>query len=324
MIKDRVLELLEDSRGSYISGQTIAQMLGVSRNAVWKAVKSLEKSGYAVESVNNKGYRLSAHSDPISAQSVNKYLHARDFYRVQTKRSVTSTNDVIKQLAAEGCPEGAVLIAENQTNGRGRLGRSFYSPDRSGIYMSLLLRPTLDASESLKITTAAAVAVASAIEQTLGLSPKIKWVNDIYLNGRKVSGILTEAALSIENGGLEYAVLGIGINMTEPEGGFPEKIRDIAAALCKTADSELKSLLCACVLDNFLEIYKNIGKKSCIDEYRARSLLTGRTVTAVQGSCKYKADVIGIDDDFRLIIRTENGERRLSAGEVSVKLNADK
>ncbi len=319
MVKDDVLALLEKNRGRFVSGQTIADILSVSRNAVWKAVKALESKGYAIESVTNKGYRLSSDTDPISKQSILKYLQNTEFYSVDVRKSVTSTNDIIKQLAVAGETQGKVVIAESQTGGKGRRGRAFFSPQRSGVYMSILLRPMLAAADSLKITTAAAVAVAAAVDDVFGVHTKIKWVNDVYLNDKKICGILTEASLSVENGGLDYAVLGIGINVTEPEGGFPDEIKDIAGAICSSADSDRRSQLCAQVLDRFFWHYVNINSRDFLSEYRNRSLLDGKTVTVIKASENYPATVVGIDDDFRLIVDTNEGRQYLSTGEVSIK-----
>ena len=227
-IQDAVLDALEKNRGEYLSGEQLASSLGVSRNAVWKAIQKLEEAGHKIRAVPKRGYTLAPESDVLTVQSVSRFLDTDMPVYLQVQTEVTSTNTLLKAQAEQGAPEGTVLIAESQTAGKGRLGRHFTSPPGTGIYFSLLLRPHCTAEKSLFITTTAAVAVCEAIEQVTGLNPQIKWVNDVYLNEKKVCGILTEASVDFENGGLNWAVLGIGINIAVPEEGFPEEIRSIA------------------------------------------------------------------------------------------------
>ena len=197
---------------------------------MWKAIQKLEEAGHKIRAVPKRGYTLAPESDVLTVQSVSRFLDTDMPVYLQVQTEVTSTNTLLKAQAEQGAPEGTVLIAESQTAGKGRLGRHFTSPPGTGIYFSLLLRPHCTAEKSLFITTTAAVAVCEAIEQVTGLNPQIKWVNDIYLNEKKVCGILTEASVDFENGGLNWAVLGIGINIAVPKEGFPEEIRSIAGA----------------------------------------------------------------------------------------------
>ena len=223
-LKDQVLTLLEQYKGSYLSGEEMAEQLGVSRNSVWKAIKQLQTEGHQITGVNRLGYTLDSRNNVLSAPGIQKYLKDPAL-QITVQSSVTSTNTLLKQAAENGAPEGTVLVAEEQTAGRGRLGRSFYSPAGTGVYFSLVLRPAFSAAESSLITTCAAVAAAGAMEEISGHPTQIKWVNDIYTAGRKVCGILTEAAIDMESGGLQYAVLGIGINLLKPENDFPEEYR---------------------------------------------------------------------------------------------------
>ena len=234
-IQDAVLDALEKNRGEYLSGEQLASSLGVSRNAVWKAIQKLEEAGHKIRAVPKRGYTLAPESDVLTVQSVSRFLDTDMSVYLQVQTEVTSTNTLLKAQAEQGAPEGTVLIAESQTAGKGRLGRHFTSPPGTGIYFSLLLRPHCTAEKSLFITTTAAVAVCEAIEQVTGLNPQIKWVNDVYLNEKKVCGILTEASVDFENGGLNWAVLGIGINIAVPEDGFPEEIRSISLSAYPTA-----------------------------------------------------------------------------------------
>ena len=199
MLKEQVLGFLWKAQDDYISGAELARRLGVSRTAVWKAMGQLRAQGYLIESVTNKGYRLSPCSDVLSAAGVEKYLKTQSL-SIRVVDEVDSTNSVLKRMAAEGAPQGSVLIAERQSAGRGRMGRSFYSPPGTGLYMSLLLRPCMEAQRATLVTTSAAVAVAEAIERLAGEAAQIKWVNDVLFHGRKVCGILTEAGMDFESG----------------------------------------------------------------------------------------------------------------------------
>ena len=320
--KQEVLSLLEEERGAYISGEDIAERLGVSRTAVWKAINSLRREGHEITATTNRGYALCAESEKLSAQSVRKRLRgAASLCRIETVGTVGSTNIEVKKRGESGEAEGLVLIAEAQSAGRGRIGRSFYSPGKTGLYMSILLRPKLRADSALFITTAAAVAVARAIEEETGREASIKWVNDIYCGGLKVCGILTEASTDFETGTLAYAVPGIGVNISEPEGGMPEELRGIAGSLCgreKTGD--LKSRLAAGILNHFFEYYGKLESKSFIEEYRKRSFLIGQEVCFTRDGETLRAKVLDVDDEARLLIQYADGRTEaLGAGEVSVK-----
>ena len=320
--KQKVLQVLENRKGDHISGEELAKALGISRNSVWKAINSLRSEGYKLEAVPNRGYCLLEDNDIISEQSVHKHLKNDDFFRLTVMERVDSTNSVLKQLAERGEQEGCVVIANEQTSGKGRMGRSFYSPPGSGVYISLLLRPKLSAADSLLITTAAAVAGSRAIEDITGRKTAIKWVNDIYCGGKKVCGILTEASVDFESGTLSYAVLGIGINIADPDGGFPKELEHIATSIYagEPYSSEIRSKLSASVLDNFLEIYIQLHTKSFMNEYRKRSFVIGKEIYIISPNAREEALVLGIDDDARLIVKTSDGEiKTLSSGEISIR-----
>ncbi len=385
--KEKLLELFESNKGFYFSGEEIAGRLGVSRTAVWKAVKTLQSEGYSINAVSNKGYCLSVETDILSAQGIKKYLEPIcEGVRVEVLPEVSSTNTEVRKKATAGEPEGYVLVAGQQTEGRGRIGRRFFSPLDTGIYMSLLLRPeNYSSQKAVRLTTMAAVAACEAIEAvvaagetggtektgrteetvtaeeetgrieetvmaeeeagrteetvtsveeicgkktvaTAGKAVKkkalIKWVNDIYIEGRKVSGILTEASFGLENGLLEYAVLGIGINVYEPEGGFPSEIEDIAKAVFDTAQNDGKNHLAAEFLNHFMRYYRAGEQADYVQEYRKRSLVIGRKIQVIANGTVKNAVACGIDDDCRLLVRYEDGsEESLSSGEISVRLN---
>ena len=299
----------------------MAGLLGVSRNAVWKAVKSLQEDGYEIEASTNKGYRLSRQSDILSGQSIEKFLSG-NFYSVEYVACTDSTNNLLKTRAAEGAPEGTVVVAGQQSAGKGRMNRSFYSPPGTGLYMSVLLRPQVGAEQSLFITAAAAVAVASAIDAVSENTAGIKWVNDVYLHGRKVCGILTEASFSMENGGIEYAVLGIGVNILPPAGGFPLEIKNLVSTVFteQTYYPEARSRLAAEILNDFLGLYQGLEQKTFLEEYRRRSVLANKEITIIRGGREQKAVARGIDDRFRLVAELPDGSQTaLYSGEVSIR-----
>lgn len=322
-VKQKILEIFEIEKGKYISGEELAAHLSVSRTAVWKAVKQLQDEGYSIDAVPNKGYCLSNATDILSAQSISKYLlENAELFKISVHKTVSSTNIVLKELASQGSPEGTVVIAEEQTSGRGRRNRDFYSPADTGIYMSILLRPKFSAEEALFLTTSAAVAVAQAVEAVSGREAKIKWVNDIYCDDKKICGILTEASFDMEGGGLEYAVLGIGINVKKPQDGFPADIKDVATAVFEDNLNvvDTKSRLAAEVLQRFWSYYINLDNKTFLSEYRQRSLIVGKEILVLGNNTSEKAVALEIDDQCHLKVRLGDGTiKTLSSGEVSIK-----
>lgn len=234
-----------------------------------------------------------------------------------------STNRYLKELAVAGAPEGTVIIAEKQNAGRGRLGRSFFSPEEKGIYMSILLRPEIDLERSVRITSMAAVAVARAIEQVCGLSAQIKWVNDIFLNNRKVCGILTEAGINAIEGILDYAVLGIGINVGVMD--FPEELQEIATSVsneCGFAVS--KEVLIDAVLKELEDWYPTLWDGSFLEESKKRSILLGKEIQVVDETHPeggYLAKAIDINELGNLIIERDGSTRVLNSGEVSIRFS---
>lgn len=319
-IKEKTLNVLENSRNEYISGAQLAKELGVSRNAVWKAIKSLQNEGYDINAVTNKGYCLSKDCDIMSAEGIRKYL-SNNFY-IDVYKKVTSTNIVAKDRASKGAKEKTVIVSEEQTQGRGRMGKTFYSPSQSGVYMSLILRPKISAQQCLNITTASAVAVARAVEDVCKAKAKIKWVNDVFCDNKKVCGILTEASFGLENGQMEYVVLGIGVNVKTPETGYPSELKDIATSIARNRQtSDIRNKLCAKILDYFWGYYLNLSNMEHFEEYRKRSILVGKDVNIIKGNISQQAKVLGIDDNCGLKVRLKDGtEKTLTAGEVSIKL----
>lgn len=322
--KEKLLELFETNRGIYFSGEDLAQRLSVSRAAVWKAVKILQSEGYAIRGVTNKGYCLSDQNDILSAQGIRKYLRSEiSDMDISVLATASSTNAVVREKADGGKEEGYLVIANEQTAGRGRMGRGFFSPQDMGIYMSLLLRPrNYSAEQAVRITTMAAVAMCEAIEAVSGEEAQIKWVNDIYVRQKKVCGILTEGAFGFENGLLEYAVLGAGVNLYWPENGFPKDLEGIAGAVFQTRQNDAKNRLVSEFLNRFFSYYWILDQsENYVEKYRTRSLVIGKQVTVLAGNEPKSAVVLGIDDSCRLLVRYADGkEEYFSSGEISICL----
>ena len=289
--KQALLAALSAAQGECISGQQLAQQLGVSRAAVHKAAAALAAQGYALEAAPRRGYRLTG-GDPFCAEAVGEYDAPIYLYD-----KLESSNRTAKTLALEGAPHGTMVLTSQQTAGRGRLGRRFESPAGKGIYLSLVLRPGLPMTEAQAVTVSAAVAVCRAVKRLCGLDLGIKWVNDLYYNGKKVCGILTEAGADIESGQLEWLVVGIGLNLTS---------RPVSrAALAGAIARELLGLCPAF---------------DCLDEYRARCFVPGHWVTVCTGTESYAAKAVAIDDAGRLIVQREGGRTEaLCHGEVSIR-----
>lgn len=317
MDKKQMLLLKLENTEEFISGNELADYLGVTRASVWKYIKALQNDGYKVEAVTNRGYRLSPYNDVMTAEGVKKELgDYADKFEVEVLPSCTSTNQVLKSKA-ENLPEWYTVIAESQSEGRGRNGRRFFSPDRTGLYMSILLRPKLEVADATLITTAAAVAVCRAIHELAGVKAEIKWVNDVYVHGKKVCGILTEANLDMESGMVNYAVLGIGINITQPEGGFTEELFG-AGAVFDSGQYQLRCRLAAAVMKNVYSIFSDMSF-DFIDEYRSLSFVVGRNVQVLRNDKAEKAYVEKIDEKCRLVVRFLDGRTEtISAGEVSI------
>lgn len=321
--KEQLLAIFEKNKGVFFSGEDLAERLSVSRTAVWKSVSSLRDSGYQIEAVRNKGYCLSVETDILSVQGIQKYLKPICSDIELTVLQVSnSTNTLAREKAMAGVAEGYTVIANGQTNGRGRSGRTFYSPQDTGIYMSLVLRPHYEFSQqAAKLTTMAAVAVCEAIEAVSGQKAQIKWVNDIYIKEKKVCGILTEASFGLEDGSLEYVVLGIGINAYLPEDGFPDEIEDIAGAVFDGEQNDGKNHLAAEFLNRFMTYYAAPQESDYVDHYRSRSLVIGREIQVLSPKGSRKAVALDIDKDCHLIVEYEDGKvESLYSGEISIKM----
>ncbi len=259
----------------------------------------------------------------LNKEGILKHLLNPDCFEVSVFDTVNSTNNLLKEMAKEQVTEGTVIIADSQTGGRGRYERKFFSPKGTGIYMSILLKPRLKAKDSVLITAAASVAVNEAVQKHCGKQTCIKWVNDLFLNGKKVCGILTEGSLNIETGGFNWAVLGIGINVYEPDNQFDKEIKDIAGAIEQKKQSNLRNRLCAEIINRFFYYYENLETKEFLASYRENSIVLGKEIAVIKNESNLKATALDIDNDCRLLVRYIDGsEEYLSSGEISIKIKA--
>lgn len=330
--KDEVLRELEEHKGIPVSGGNLSKLLGLSRGAVWKAIESLRAEGYQIEAVTNTGYTLLLENDLLSSEGILLHLKSAEVSREQLFlfQSLDSTNQLAKKMAVEGAVHGTVILAEEQTAGRGRLGRSFYSPKGSGLYISLILRSTGNASQALSATTATSVAVCLALSQTYGIEAEIKWVNDIFYRGKKICGILAEAVSDFQTGAIEALVLGIGLNIHAPKEGFPKELEEIAGAVfyreseqedgSQNQQKASRNELAAAIIDRVLAIYQNLGSEEIQKEYKDRCFILGKDIVVYRGSDEFPARAIDIDSEGGLIVETETGKQEvLRSGEISIR-----
>ncbi len=320
--RDDVLSVLMEQK-TPVSGERLARKLGVSRNSVWKAVEQLRQEGYDIQAGTNRGYRLASAPDRVSVPEIRRWLRTETIgARMELHRTLDSTNTRAKAIAATGAPHGYLVIAESQTGGKGRRGRTFYSPEHTGVYITFVLRPKLLAERAVMITSMAAVAVARAIETVADVDVRIKWVNDLYINGRKTCGILCEASMDFESGQLEYAVLGIGINVSPMR--FPPELGDIATSIGNECGHQVsRSRLIAEICNQLEALYGQLDTCEFMAESRKRSNVIGHDVLVLRGDERFTARALDIDDRGCLVIRTDAGVRRVDSGEVSLKLEQD-
>ena len=322
LIKGKVLKILEENKGRNISGEEIAKTLNISRTSIWKAINSLRNEGYVINAVTNKGYSLATNTDFISKEGISLYLNKScSDIEIYNYKTISSTNEIAKNLALSGAKHGTVVISEEQTAGKGRLGRSFYSPANTGIYMSIILRPNLTTMDSVLITTSSSVVICDAIYKITGIESQIKWINDIYLNNKKIAGILTEASTNFESGTIDYLILGIGINFNIPKDNFPEEITDIAGSIFNgNSNGKTRNLLCAEIINNILSIIPQIKTYDFISEYKKRSIILNKDILYISSGVSSKGKAIDINNDGSLVVQHNDGSIKiLNSGEVSIR-----
>ena len=306
MVKADVLAALDAARGKYISGQELAQQLGVSRTAIWKAVDALRADGIPVAAVTNRGYILSPAADVLNTAAVTALLapETAKALQVEVVDRLPGTNAALRARAEDGAPRGPGADRPG-TIGWARPRRAQLLLAQGGLYLSILLRPEIGLRQAVRLTAMAAVAACRAAEKVSGAELRIKWVNDLWRDGRKVCGILTEAALDMESGMLDYAVLGLGFNITAPSDGWPAELQDVAGALFDDAPPPgARAALAAAFLNEFWALYHGVPKPEYLPEYRARQALLGQTVTVTpRNGTPRKAEALDIDEDCRLVVR---------------------
>lgn len=340
--RGNVLKALEENKGRAISGEELASRLNISRAAVWKAIQELRKESYRIDAITNKGYCLAPDSDVLSTEGILPHVKEISMAnRIHVFKTLESTNLTAKKMALDGAPYNTVVIAEEQTKGRGRMGRSFFSPPAGGVYMTFILEPRFDTARSVLITTAASVAVCKAIEAVTGISCRIKWVNDIYMEDKKICGILTEAVTDFESGHIDHIVLGIGINFSTARTAFPEELSGIAGSLFEKSQETAvdcadrpsgeisRNRLIAEVINQMLAINENLESRSFIEEYKNRSFVLGKEILVIPTSGLGKernlaegipATAIDIDGDGGLVVRYRDGAvQTLNSGEISIR-----
>lgn len=258
--------------------------------------------------------------DIISENGIRKYISDKVPFGFHIYDSVDSTNIRMKELAENNDSEWTVIISGSQTMGKGRLGRTFFSPSDTGIYMTILLRPSFSIEDTIKVTTAMATAVSEAIENISGEKTDIKWVNDIYIYDKKVSGILTESSFDAKTNLLKYAFVGVGINVYAPDNDFPDDIKNIAGYVFSERKEDIRNRIIAEILDRFSEYYNSIEQNTYFDNYKKRLLWIGEKINIISSSGIIPATLKGIDNNCRLIVSYEdNTEGIVSSGEISIR-----
>ncbi len=342
MTKETVLAALLKEK-NFISGEAISHELGVTRAAVSQAVKALRQEGYVIESVTNRGYRLLSSPDLLSAGALQAFLGDKRMQSVLCFDKTDSTNLRLREAAlSPNTPGGLIAIANEQTAGSGRRGRSFISPKDKGIYLSMLLKPSdlgsvngtpvaagcdnpsvYPASAWTSITSWTAVAMCNAVETVYGVRPKIKWVNDLLLNEKKICGILTQMDLESETGEIRDIIIGIGINVQESQEDFPEELQNIASSIRQeTGVFQPRILLAAEMIRELDKLYALWPAASAdyLAQYRLDSIVTGREIRVLSPSGEKKAIAESIGDDFSLQVRYEDNTRdTLRGGEISIR-----
>ncbi len=329
-IKEEILRILKENSESYVSGQQLSERLGVSRTAIWKHINGLKEEGYGLESVTNRGYRLVEIPDIVSECEIGSGLETEFMAQhVEVYETLDSTNIRAKQLAEQGAPEGTLIVAQQQTQGKGRRGRGWTCEKGLDIYMSVILRPALAPMDTPMLTLVAAMAVVEAIRQQSGVPAAIKWPNDIVVDGKKICGILTE--MSSETDYVHYAVVGIGINTNRQS--FPPEIAQVAASLAQIRGECIRrSPLIAAVMNAFERRYTQFVESRSLasmrEEYIALLVNLNQHVAVyrtVPGSLQEKAEpeftgiARGIDERGGLLVETEEGMQTVISGEVSVR-----
>ncbi|MBU4185830.1 MAG: biotin--[acetyl-CoA-carboxylase] ligase [Proteobacteria bacterium] len=321
--KDKLLLFLKKNQGSWVSGELISNNLSVSRAAIWKHIQKLKEEGYVIESASKKGYLLSESSDPITADEIRQGLSTKVFGKknIIYLNETDSTNTRAKELAAQGAPEGTLVIAEKQTNGRGRRGRSWFSPPGGGIYFSLILRPVISPTETPRITLMTAVVAAETLISLVKLKLRIKWPNDILVNGKKLAGILTE--ISTEMDAVNYIIVGLGLNVNTRFEKFPQEIKENATSILIETGKQFPRVK---LIQHYLKLYeifydmfKNNDFEPIMNRWRELADIIGKQIKVDVIGKTHIGKVIDVDNDGVLILKDDQGRlQRIFSGDVTL------
>ena len=319
-MKEKILKLLNENGAVYLSGEQVSQILGISRTAVWKHIKALKAAGYEIESISNRGYRLKSASSDLDALALKMIINQTNVVKAGYYfEQIDSTNQEAKRHALSGQRVNQLFVADEQTAGRGRLGRTWASQRKEGLWFSLLLYPEIQPDQASSLTLVAASSMSKAIEKTTGLDVGIKWPNDLILGRKKVCGILTEMSAEINH--LHYVIVGIGTNLGQMT--FDDALKDKATSI----QAEGKSITAKALLEAFLETFEQDYNRFCqqdisgvIEEQKKRSVTIGRRVCITRGNEQLEAEAIDIDNEGKLVVRFDDGSvTALFSGEISVR-----
>ena len=324
MSKKEVLRFLTENQSEYISGEVLCRRLGITRAAVWKAVAALRKEGCRIEARPSQGYRLTAAPDTLTHDAILSFLPSFPQENLTVLNSVDSTNTYLKRLALTNSAAGLVAVADHQSAGRGRMGRSFESPAGKGVYLSVLLRPDITPAQSLPATGLCAVAVRRAIQKVCGIDCGIKWTNDLVYGGKKICGILTEMALESESGRVQYMIVGAGINVHHSAEDFSPEVAALASSLDLSCGKTIsRAKLAAAITEELLKIpslLESADTDAYVADYRAHCITLGKDARLMWREGAEKVFALDVDREFGLVVRHEDGtEETIRSGEVSVR-----
>ncbi len=317
--EELILGLLVEGGTDFVSGEALSGKLGLSRTAVWKVVNALRRHGYRIEAVSSRGYRLLEVPDRLSALEILPLLETHDLGRtLHAFEEVDSTNVVAFRLAVEGAEHGELVVAERQTQGRGRRGRSWSSPGHLNLHASFVLRPELPPQRAPELTLLAAVALAESLRAT-GVPADIKWPNDLLVGGRKVAGILTELSADLDR--IHFVVLGIGVNLNAAHEDFPPELAETATSVLEVTGRRVARAAFAAALakrlEDWLDLHAAQGFRPVRERWRALSATLGQEVLVTSERREVRGVAVDIDEDGALRIRTADGaEERILAGDV--------
>ena len=310
-LRKKLLDAFTNHQEEYLSGQYLADLIGCSRTAVWKHIEDLRKEGFEMDAVRRKGYRITKVPDKVTADEITLGLKTNILGRhIHYEESVDSTQKIAHRLVQDEAPEGTIVVAEEQVSGRGRMGRNFYSPKYTGIFMSVILRPNIPPPKAPQLTLITAVAIVQAIEEMLEISPQIKWPNDILINGKKITGILTELIADADR--IQSIIIGIGINVNQEQKDFPDELKEIAGSLAIACKKQIKrSELIQHVLMKLEQLYLLYLEKGFYPiklMWESYAISVGREITARTLTGSIHGFAKGITEDGVLLIEDAAGK----------------